>query len=402
MRVLVASTGGAGHYNPLVPFVDSLARRGDDLLLVVPPELEAVVAATGLRFRIGASPPAAEAEKIRRQLPVVPALDSSILGNRELFGRLCTAAMLPTMEAAFASWQPDLVVREPCEYASAVVACRMGLPQVQVAISQAEVEEWSIGIAAPALEPYGPGVVGQLRASPYLTRFPAALDPSPFPDTRRFREAVRPASGPLPDWWHGSVGPLVYLTYGSITGGLSIAVPVFRAALDAVAGLEARVLLTVGRGIEVDALGPVPENVHVEAWVPQHDVLSEAAAVVCHGGSGTTFGALAAGVPLVIVPLFADQPTNGALVAKAGAGVVVGAAPRSRSGGPGGSVGAGPRSEEPRVPIGPGDAPSIRAAIELVLGTASFRQAARRIAADMRAQPTVDSVVASLAAEVDG
>ena len=44
---------------------------------------------------------------------------------------------------------------------------------------------------------------------------------------------------------------------------------------------------------------------------------------MCHGGSGTTLGALAAGLPLVIVPLFADQPANAKRVAEVGAGLVV-------------------------------------------------------------------------------
>ncbi|MEJ7566784.1 MAG: nucleotide disphospho-sugar-binding domain-containing protein [Gaiellaceae bacterium] len=70
-------------------------------------------------------------------------------------------------------------------------------------------------------------------------------------------------------------------------------------------------------------LGEVPANVHVERWVPQAQVLADAAAIVCHGGAGTTLGALAAGVPAVFVPLFADQPHNAVRAAGAGAGVVV-------------------------------------------------------------------------------
>ena len=45
-----------------------------------------------------------------------------MLGNRELFGRMATLAMLAEMERAFADWRPDLVLREPSEYASAIVA----------------------------------------------------------------------------------------------------------------------------------------------------------------------------------------------------------------------------------------------------------------------------------------
>ena len=99
-------------------------------------------------------------------------LEASVLGNRELFGRLATTAMLPHMERTFADWSPDVVLRDPCEYASAVVAGRLGIPTAQIAISVAEGEAASIGVAAPALEEHRAGLVEELWASPYLTRFP--------------------------------------------------------------------------------------------------------------------------------------------------------------------------------------------------------------------------------------
>jgi len=76
--------------------------------------------------------------------------EQAVLANRELFARLCTTAMLPTLEGAFAWFRPDLVVREPCEYASAVVAEQRGVRHVQVAIGLAEVERASLEVAAPA------------------------------------------------------------------------------------------------------------------------------------------------------------------------------------------------------------------------------------------------------------
>ena len=50
-------------------------------------------------------------------------------------------------------------------------------------------------------------------------------------------------------------------------------------------------------------------------------MLAGASAAVGHGGAGTTLSALAAGCPLVVVPLFADQPYNAVRVAVSGAGV---------------------------------------------------------------------------------
>ncbi len=67
----------------------------------------------------------------------------------------------------------------------------------------------------------------------------------------------------------------------------------------------------------------MPANVHVERWVPQAAVMPEAAAMVGHGGSASTLAAMAAGVPLVSVPLYADQPFNAARVAALGAGIAL-------------------------------------------------------------------------------
>jgi UDP:flavonoid glycosyltransferase YjiC (YdhE family) len=50
--------------------------------------------------------------------------------------------------------------------------------------------------------------------------------------------------------------------------------------------------------------------------------MSRAAAMVGHGGSGSTLNALAAGVPQAFVPLFVDGPANAGRVAAAGAGIV--------------------------------------------------------------------------------
>ncbi|HEY6318851.1 MAG TPA: glycosyltransferase [Acidimicrobiia bacterium] len=375
MRVLGAcSLGGAGHLHPLVPVLDAARRRGAEVVVAGPPALRDLVADAGFPFEPGGEPPEAEIAPIRERLPAVAAPDAARLGNRELFGRLATTAMLPAMSALCATWRPDLILREPAEYASAIVACRRGVPMAQVAISLAQVEAGSLEFAAPALEPVEAGVVDALHAAPYLTRFPLALDPSPFPTTVRFREASAAGGAPLGDWWGGSDAPLVYVTLGTVIGRLSTAAARYRTLLDAVAGLDVRVLLTVGRVVDATALGDIPANVHVEPWVDQADVLPHARLVVCHGGSGTLFGALAAGVPLVVVPAFGDQVENGRRVAAAHAGLT------ARS------------TERPDGAIG------VRELIRLVLVDDSYRDGARRLAAEMASFPSVDDVVAGLLA----
>ncbi|MFG2629587.1 glycosyltransferase [Streptomyces sp. NPDC048473] len=379
MRVLFASTSGSGHFHPLVPFIDTCTARGDDVLVVAPPGLEALLAAREQPYRIGGEPPDEELGPVTARVLEQPPGDGVSMMVSEVFGRLCTAAMLPALEETCREWRPDLVLHEAYEFASVVAAERHGIPHAQVAVSAAQFTRSTDALLRPVLDSYGPGIAERLRASPYLTRLPASLDPSPYAVTHRYHEPFRP--GVLPDWWGGVEEPLVYLTLGTAAGAMPSATGLYRAVLEAVSALPVRVLLTTGHGTDVSGLGPIPPNVHVEAWVPQADVLGSAAVVVCHGGSGTVFGALAAGVPVVCVPLFADQPVNARLVTEAGAGRTVIPA-------------VGP-AYEPAV-LGPDEVSRIRSAVEPVLKEPSYRARAESLADEMRATATGRELIGTL------
>ncbi len=352
MRVLFASTHGAGHFGPLVPFIEACRRGGHSVLVVGPPTLDP----RGYPFRVGASPPEDVLRQLWDDIPRRPSGQAEVTVVGTIFAGLNVEAMLPPLEAAIEDWQPDLVVRELNEYASAIAAERHGVAHVRVAISLALVEEGALAIAAPALDDVQPGISGAIARSPYLTCFPESLDRAPFP-VRRFRDpAADVEPQPLPAWWSNEERPLVYLTFGSVAAAFPVAADGYRKAIDGIADLPIRVLLTSGRELD---LGPLPENVHVERWVPQQDVLAHAAAVICHGGSGTVIGALAAGRPQVVVPLFADQPHNAVRVAAVGAGVV-------------------------------STLDTLRGAVERVLADDRYRLEAERIAEEMRRLPPVD------------
>ena len=93
-----------------------------------------------------------------------------------------------------------------------------------------------------------------------------------------------------------------------------------------VARLPLEVVATVGRDLDPAALGPQPPNVRVERYVPQAELLPRCALAVSHGGSGSVVGALAHGVPMVLLPLGADQPLNARRCAELGVARVLDAA----------------------------------------------------------------------------
>jgi MGT family glycosyltransferase len=84
--------------------------------------------------------------------------------------------------------------------------------------------------------------------------------------------------------------------------------------------LRVRGVVTTGPSIPVEAI-EAPANVTVVERAPHREVLRHASAVVTHAGHGTVIKALAAGVPVVALPLGRDQLDNAARVAHHGAGL---------------------------------------------------------------------------------
>ncbi|MFE0021966.1 glycosyltransferase [Amycolatopsis sp. NPDC059021] len=98
--------------------------------------------------------------------------------------------------------------------------------------------------------------------------------------------------------------PPVYLGFGSMVG--SDPVRTGRIVLDAIRGAGVRAVLAVGRGgIDPGELG---DDVFCLTDVPHDWLFPRMAAVVHHGGAGTTAAALAAGRPQVVCPFMFDQP----------------------------------------------------------------------------------------------
>ena len=97
--------------------------------------------------------------------------------------------------------------------------------------------------------------------------------------------------------------PTVYFTLGS-----SGEVDYFRQVRDVFAGTRFQVIMTTG-GL-VAGVDNLPENIHVLDFAPGLEIMKRSDVVLNHGGNGTIYQAIAAGIPIIGIPAHVDQERN--------------------------------------------------------------------------------------------
>jgi MGT family glycosyltransferase len=149
----------------------------------------------------------------------------------------------------------------------------------------------------------------------------------------------------------------------------------FRVALEALGDEPVDVVMTVGRDQDPAELAPFPTNARVERFIPQAELLPSASAIVHHGGAGTTFGALAHGVPQVILPQGADNYEHAAMCEGAGTAITL--------------------RPEMLTPT------NLAAAVRAVIDDKAYTAASRRCAKEITAMPDATSVATALRSWVE-
>ena len=112
--------------------------------------------------------------------------------------------------------------------------------------------------------------------------------------------------------------PPVYVGFGSMATRNPRELT--RIAVDALGAAGQRGILLSGWAGLGGAQDQLPGHVHVVKDVPHAWLFPRMAAVVHHGGAGTTAAGLRSGVPSIVTPVFGDQPFWGDRVARLGAG----------------------------------------------------------------------------------
>ena len=383
MRFLVTTIPGPGHFHPIVPTARALQRRGHDVSIAASPSFAPAIEAAGF-----AAHPAGPAWLENLGDPVM----QKILAG-EFFVDLARMGMVEGVVRAATATGADAILRGGAEVGGLVAGAILGLPVASVAAAANKVY-WPMirpGVARAAAEH---GLDGEQVTSDdfevlKIDRTPPSLElPGYVAPVNQIN--VRPETcddnGDLPHWFDNLGGrPLVYVTLGTVFNGN---VPLFHLIVDALADQPFDVVIALGNGIPRESLGVVAGNIRVGGYLPQARILERASVVVSHGGYGTVSAALAAGLPLFLLPMGADQPYNAERCITAGAalGVMQPELP--------GPSQAGPPAFTPPDPA------VIRDGTLRLLHEPAFREAARTVAAEIALMPTADYAAERLEAAV--
>jgi UDP:flavonoid glycosyltransferase YjiC (YdhE family) len=301
----------------LLPLAQQAAQEGHDVLVTGAASLGAHATSRGLSFT-------ATGPDLRpTHAPLtVHEVDEERRGVADYFvarlGRLRSQAVLDLCR----SWRPHVVVRDEVDFGAAVAAEAAGLPHVPVVVIGAGGFILRALVSRPLdllLSEFG---VRNVTGFDMLHRH-ATL--TPFP--RSFRSPDDPLPGKVIGY-HVPAPPRaarprrsVFVTLGTIFNTESG--DLLRVAALGAADCRSveRVVVATGEHVEPASLGQLPQQVEVHRFVQQEAVLSECIAVVSHAGSGTVLGALKQALPMVSLPMGADQQLNATRLQSLGLGI---------------------------------------------------------------------------------
>jgi UDP:flavonoid glycosyltransferase YjiC (YdhE family) len=378
MRVLLSCAPFWGHAFPLIPLARAFRDRGDDVavlsganlaglladeegieLLAVGPEVEALFADVDLKLGLN------------------PAATPTLASVAELFAgaRLDLTAdeALPIAR----EFGPDLVIAEAFDTVGPLIAAAYGVPLATHAIGSQAAPAFLDAIAAVAASRYTDRGLTPIAASWYVDPCPDVMQGSGADIPNRLRMRPAPHEGPGAPARTENVEqgvtngrPQVLVTFGTHFSDPQVLTPV----LSALADLDIDLRVTLGFTATSADFALERDNVTFVGFTPLADLLDGTDLVVNHGGAGTVLGALARGLPLVVLPQGADQFFQAAAVSKSRLGISL--------------------LPDAATPEG------IAAAVTEVLADPEYRENALKSAAQIATMPTAAEIAAHLAAAI--
>jgi UDP:flavonoid glycosyltransferase YjiC (YdhE family) len=380
LRVLFSATPAYGHLLPQLPLARALRERGNDVAVLSTGTFGPALAPEGIEL-LPAGPTMGEllAEAARRTGADPTQPDLGMVA--ELFGRVRIDFSADEALTAARRWQPDLVVSDMGDSVGPLVAAALDVPLATMAYGPAMPPEFTVALDAATADRYAERGLTRRPATWYLDICPPAMqwDNWQPPESRI---GLRPEAHQHP--WESPADtvsadrastrdrPQVLVSFGTEFLEPEALSPLLR---ELSAG-EADLVVTLGMAASAADFDVDHSRVTFVGFTPLNRLLQGIDLVLTHGGAGTTLGALAAGIPLVVIPQGADQFIQADRVASSNSGLA----------------------------LLPGEVTpeAVAKAVSTVLADPAYRTSARAIAAQIAALPSADDVAAQLETALAG
>ena len=113
---------------------------------------------------------------------------------------------------------------------------------------------------------------------------------------------------------------LIYISMGTVNNNM---IKLYRKMIEAFSDTDYQVLISIGNSIDRKALEPVPENIEIYNSVDQIAVLEKADLFISHAGMNSVSESLYFGVPLILLPITAEQKAVAIRVTQLNAGIIL-------------------------------------------------------------------------------
>ena len=161
--------------------------------------------------------------------------------------------------------------------------------------------------------------LAQLSQLPPEFEFPRQNLPQCFHFTGPYHNSDSRKPVPFP-WEKLNGKPLIYASMGTLQNRL---IGVFEKIASACEGLDAQLIISLGRSATPEKLPELTGNPLVVGYLPQIEILKKTTLAINHAGPNSILESLTYGVPMVAIPVAKDQPGLAARIAWTGVGEVV-------------------------------------------------------------------------------
>lgn len=378
MKILFSSRPAFGHVFAIAPLAGQARDCGHEVTFATGESFLPRLEAWGFKTKKVGESIEWGFERVAGEFPHLLQPEVPELGAR-MFVDMLGPRTFEDLSDVIAESKPDVVVYEATDVGAAVAAAAAGVPAVCHSLSV-----W-VEIFAQALRDRRDAVWSSAGVAPldytrgdvFLDIWPPSMRTAGLSENNSVHWDLRPTSwgdpsAEVPSWIDQAEGPLIFVSLGTMFWGKELLGKV----IGALSGIDCDALILAGADATPDDLPTQSPRLHVSGFVNQAEVLRRADLVIHHGGAGTMLGALAQGLPALVLPEGADRTFTAASLVERGVGLSI-----------------EPKEATPS---------NIADAVQTLLSEARFRKQALEVKEEIEAMPSVTDTVARISQLFEG